>query len=85
MDKLSESEIEQAIAKTPEWSAVNGEITRGSPTVRQEKKRSDGDPIARVALSQPNTQITVIMTVTLLHTTHVQSVPSPVPLVTLGL
>ena len=28
MDKLSEAEIEQAIAQSPEWSAVNGEITR---------------------------------------------------------
>ena len=28
MDKLSEAEIEQEIAKAPEWSAVNGEITR---------------------------------------------------------
>lgn len=28
MDKLSESEIEQALAQAPEWTAVNGEITR---------------------------------------------------------
>ncbi len=28
MDKLTESEIEQHLAESPEWSAVNGEITR---------------------------------------------------------
>ncbi len=28
MDKLTESEIEQHLADAPEWSAVNGEITR---------------------------------------------------------
>lgn len=28
MDKLSDSDIERALAMVPEWSLVNGEITR---------------------------------------------------------